>query len=169
MHSSVEGRMTRAPSGALRRMSSMTRPSDRRRREGRAEGAGRGAGPRGDNVDLEHVCRLAHEMLRAWCELNGDHSLPAWEDAPAWQRDSTMDTVRFFADHPTAADSAMHDEWLDQKRRTGWVFGPVKDAELKQHPCIVPFDQLPAEQQFKDRLLRMVIGIGLSTARDRQH
>ena len=116
-------------------------------------------------ADLEIVARMAHEMLRAWCELNGDRSLRRWEDAPAWQRDSTRDTVRFFSDHPGADDGAMHEAWLDQKRRAGWTLGPVKDAERKRHPCMVPFDQLPAEQQFKDRLLRMVIGFGLSNAR----
>lgn len=115
--------------------------------------------------DLEIVARMAHEMVRAWCELNGDGSLKAWEDAPAWQRDSTTDTVRFFADNPSADDGAMHEAWLAQKQKAGWVFGPVKDAERKQHPCMVPFDQLPAEQQFKDRLLRMVIAFGVSNPR----
>lgn len=118
-----------------------------------------------DEADLEIVARMAHEMLRAWCELNADHALKRWEDAPAWQHESTIDAVRFFSDHPGADDGAMHAAWLDQKLRAGWTVGPVKDAQRKQHPCMVPFDQLPADQQFKDRLLRLVIGFGLANAR----
>jgi len=33
----------------------------------------------------------------------------------------------------------------------------VKDTEKKEHPCIVPFDQLPREQQAKDYLFRGVV------------
>jgi len=112
-------------------------------------------------LDLATIGRLAHEMNRSWCELNGDHSQPPWDQAPQWQRDSTMEVVRFFAEHPEAGDDAMHQAWLNEKQRTGWVYGAEKDPELKTHPCIVPFEQLPIEQQFKDRLFRTVVGVGL--------
>ena len=28
--------------------------------------------------------------------------------------------------------------------------GPVKDADRKEHPCFVPYDELPADQKAKD-------------------
>jgi len=39
----------------------------------------------------------------------------------------------------------------------GWIYGSEKDADLKMHPCIVPFEDLPAEQQAKDVLFRAVV------------
>jgi hypothetical protein len=46
---------------------------------------------------------------------------------------------------------------MKQKVDEGWVYGAVKDPEAKTHPCIVPFDQLPREQQAKDFIFRAVV------------
>jgi hypothetical protein len=37
------------------------------------------------------------------------------------------------------------------------VYGEVKDAEKKTHPCIVPYKDLPPEQQAKDHLFKAVV------------
>ena len=109
------------------------------------------------DLDFEQIARTAHEAIRAWCEFNRDFSLPPWDEAADWQKRSTRDGVRFHLDHPEADDSASHEAWLDEKRRDGWTYGPVKNAELKQHPCMVPFENLPMVQQFKDRLFRAIV------------
>lgn len=103
------------------------------------------------------TARVAHEVNRVWCEFNGDASQPSWQDAPAWQRDSAIAGVAFHRANPDAGDSASHDSWMAQKVADGWTHGDVKDPEAKTHPCMVPFDQLPPEQQFKDRLFRTVV------------
>ena len=113
-------------------------------------------------IDLEAIAKVAHEVIRAWCDFNGDGPLPEWDQAPAWQRDSTLAAVRFCADHPTADDGAMHEQWLEEKRRAGWIYGSVKDPVRKLHPCIVPFGRLSRGQQFKDRLLRTIVTAALS-------
>ena len=46
---------------------------------------------------------------------------------------------------------------MRQKEEEGWTWGPVKDPEKKQHPCMVPFDQLPREQQAKDFIFRSIV------------
>jgi hypothetical protein len=35
----------------------------------------------------------------------------------------------------------------------------VKDEGKKEHPNLVPYDQLPAEQRVKDRLFQMVVRV----------
>ncbi|MEQ9948114.1 RyR domain-containing protein [Pectobacterium aroidearum] len=57
-------------------------------------------------------------------------------------------------DHPPEAS---HNKWLEFKKQDGWKYGPVKDAEKKEHPCFVPYGQLPKEQQVKDYLFRAVV------------
>ncbi len=44
-----------------------------------------------------------------------------------------------------------------EKLAAGWTYGPAKDPEAKRHPCLVPFAELPANQQAKDRLFFAVV------------
>jgi hypothetical protein len=106
---------------------------------------------------LEAIAKACHEVNRAYCVSLGDHSQPTWEDAPAWQRASACSGVRFTRAHPAAPPSASHDNWLAEKARDGWKYGPVKDPAKKEHPCFVPYDELPTEQQTKDHLFQAVV------------
>lgn len=103
------------------------------------------------------VARVAHEVNRAYCQALGDNSQPVWEEAPQWQRDSAMAGVRLHWKSPEAGPQASHESWMAQKVADGWVYGPEKRPDLKQHPCMVPFDQLPREQQAKDFIFRAVV------------
>ena len=105
----------------------------------------------------EQIARVAHEVNRAYCEGLGDKSQPVWEDAPDWQKTSAINGVNFHLANPNAGPDHSHIEWLKEKTVTGWKFGPVKDAEKKEHPCFMPYDQLPADQRAKDYLFRGVV------------
>jgi hypothetical protein len=65
--------------------------------------------------------------------------------------------VELHTENPEAGAQASHESWMKQKVEDGWVHGDVKDAGAKTHPCIVPFDQLPREQQAKDFIFRAVV------------
>lgn len=105
-------------------------------------------------VTVEQVAIVCHEANRAYCATLGDISQLAWQDAPQWQRDSAISGVRFHFEKidngEKPSPSASHVEWLRVKSDEGWKYGPVKDADKKEHPCFLPYDQLPAEQQMKD-------------------
>lgn len=103
------------------------------------------------------IARCAHEVNRAYCASIGDMSQPSWENAPEWQRRSAISGVQFHMDNPGAPPSASHDSWLKEKEEAGWKYGPVKDPEKKEHPCFVPYEQLPAEQKTKDYLFIAVV------------
>lgn len=100
---------------------------------------------------------LCHEANRAYCEALGDTSQPAWADAPDWQKNSARTGVRLHLDNPEAGPAASHESWFAEKVATGWTYGAVKDPEAKTHPCMVPFDQLPREQQAKDFIFRGIV------------
>ena len=103
------------------------------------------------------IARLAHEVNRAYCQAIGDDSQPAWEDAPDWQRTSAVNGVMFHIREPLADPDASHQNWLKEKAVAGWKYGPVKDAEKKEHPCYVAYESLPVEQRAKDYLFRGVV------------
>lgn len=102
------------------------------------------------------IARVAHEVNRAYCQALGDHSQPAWEDAPQWQRDSALLGVALHIGNNVGPE-ASHESWMAQKVADGWKYGPVKDPERKEHPCIVPFAYLSAAQQTKDFIFRGVV------------
>ena len=108
-------------------------------------------------MKVEQIARVAHEINRAYCLSLGDDSQPKWDDAPEWQRESAINGVQFHIAKPDASPDNSHIAWLRVKTEAGWKWGPVKDPEKKEHPCCVPFDQLPAEQQVKDYLFRQVV------------
>lgn len=107
--------------------------------------------------EVSDIARIAHTVNKAYCAFLGDHSQPDWDKAPPWQRESAEQGVRFVMFNPNAGPSAQHDNWMAQKLADGWVYGPEKDPEAKTHPCLVPFEQLPKEQQAKDILFRAVV------------
>lgn len=105
------------------------------------------------------IARVCHEVNRAYCRAIGDDSQAPWDDAEDWQRDSAIAGVTFRMMNQDAPPSAMHNNWMADKIRDGWQYGKVKDPEAKTHPCIVPFDQLPPEQQIKDYLFSAVVDV----------
>lgn len=106
----------------------------------------------------EMIAKIAHQVNKAWCEYNGDDSQPNWEDAPEWQKQSAINGVIFHSANPQAGNDASHNSWMEQKLADGWVYGKVKDPQASPptHPCIVPFEELPRDQQFKDTLFRTI-------------
>jgi len=106
---------------------------------------------------IESIAKLAHNVNRVYCQSIGDYSQPDWNDAPAWQKTSAIDGVKFHLDNPDSGPEASHENWMKVKVEDGWVYGPKKDPVEKTHPCMVPFDELPKEQQVKDKLFVAVV------------
>lgn len=108
-------------------------------------------------LNIEQIAQVAHEANSAFCRTIGDNSQFSWAEAPEWQRKSAVVGVQFRIDNPDAPASATHDSWLESKRADGWKFGPIKDADKKEHPCFVPYEELPLDQQLKDYLFGAVV------------
>lgn len=106
---------------------------------------------------IEDIARICHEANRAYCLSLKDLTQVSWEYAPEWQRESAIKGVQFIIDNPLADPSASHVSWLKEKEETGWKYGPVKDAEKKEHPCCVPYYELPIEQRRKDHIFGAVV------------
>lgn len=110
-----------------------------------------------NRVDLMQIAELCHEANRIYCAQLGEYSQLAWEFAPAWQRNSAMTSVRAALDGQSPEQ--LHQSWLEEKTRVGWVYGLVKDpnATPPTHPCFVRYDQLPVEQRRKDYLFAAIV------------
>ena len=50
-----------------------------------------------------------------------------------------------------AISKNVHEVWAQNRIREGWTYGPVRDDQKRQTPCLVPYDQLPEEEKAYDR------------------
>lgn len=107
--------------------------------------------------DITKIAIMCHQANKAWCWLNGDESQNDWIYSEEWQRQSAIKGVQFRLENPEAGDDAQHNAWLQDKINDGWKYGPVKDAEKKEHPCIVQFNALPEFQKKKDALFCAIV------------
>lgn len=105
----------------------------------------------------EQIAEVCHEANRTYCRLIGDDSQLAWDQAPQWQRNSAIRGVEFALTNPHAPPSAQHEAWFKDKQADGWKYGPVKNPDIKEHPCMVPYTDLPLEQRQKDYLFRAIV------------
>jgi RyR domain len=45
----------------------------------------------------------------------------------------------------------LHEAWVDIRVAQRWTYGPHRNDDRREHPCLVPYDDLPEEEQSTDR------------------
>ena len=108
-------------------------------------------------VSIESIAKIAHEANKAYCETIGDNSQVSWDKAEQWQKDSAINGVNFNLLNPKLSPADSHANWMAEKTRDGWKYGPVKDAEKKEHPCYVEYHELPDAQKIKDYIFKNIV------------
>lgn len=106
---------------------------------------------------IAHVC---HEANRAVQIEQADPTIPVsplWEDLDQETRESAIDGVQNVLAGASPRES--HENWMQFKLDRGWKLGPVKDEEKKEHPLLVPYDELPDEQRMKDALFIAIVAV----------
>lgn len=103
------------------------------------------------------IAMLCHSINAAYCQSLGDESQLAWEDTPDSHQQSLIAGVEMHLANPQAIPEQSHESWYKQKEAEGWIYGEVKDLEKKEHPCFLPYDELPLEQKAKDYLFRATV------------
>jgi hypothetical protein len=58
-----------------------------------------------------------------------------------------------------------HDVWARERMQDGWSFGPERNDRRKEHPLLVPYDQLPESEKDYDRntaveTLKVILSLG---------
>lgn len=64
-----------------------------------------------------------------------------------------------------------HEHWARQRLADGWRYGLVRDDENKQHPCLIPYKELPEEEKVYDRqtameTLKAIVALGYRVEKD---
>ncbi|HEY1263513.1 MAG TPA: RyR domain-containing protein [Terriglobales bacterium] len=48
-----------------------------------------------------------------------------------------------------------HEVWSRERISQGWRYGPERNDGRKEHPCLVPYEQLPEPEKVYDRQAAM--------------
>ena len=64
----------------------------------------------------------------------------------------------------------IHEVWAAGRIAEGWVYGETRDDNLKQHPCLIPYEELPEIEKEYDRAtametLKLMINFGYTIER----
>lgn len=59
----------------------------------------------------------------------------------------------------------VHETWAKERLSQGWTYGEKRDDSLKQHPCLVAYEDLPEEEKIYDRntsvqTLKLILKMG---------
>lgn len=103
------------------------------------------------------IAMICHSINAAYCQSLGDDSQVAWDDTPETHKQSLIAGVEMHLANPQATPEQSHKSWYQQKETEGWTYGEFKDLEKKEHPCFLPYEELPLEQKAKDYLFRTTV------------
>lgn len=61
--------------------------------------------------------------------------------------------------------SNVHDIWARGRMAEGWTWGPERDDARKEHPCLVPYSELPDSEKAYDRntaveTVKLILSLG---------
>ena len=59
----------------------------------------------------------------------------------------------------------VHDVWAQGRIKDGWTYGPVRDDDKKQTPCLVPYSDLSEAEKEYDRntaleTIKLILSLG---------
>ena len=65
----------------------------------------------------------------------------------------------------------VHEVWAQSRIEQGWTYGEERNDELKHHPCLVPYEELPEVEKDYDRdtalgTLKLICKFGFKITRD---
>jgi len=64
-----------------------------------------------------------------------------------------------------------HEVWAQSRISQGWTYGKVRNDALKQHPDLIPFEDLTEEEADYDRktateVIKLIISLGFSIEKE---
>lgn len=110
--------------------------------------------------DLKTSNELQSRLVLAIHEANKEIQQQTGEIIPQLSEHLTksiLDGVYYVLDNPNCTPEQQHNNWVHFKRADGWRYGSIKDFERKEHPCLVPYNELPEIQQRKDTVFRQTL------------
>ena len=67
-----------------------------------------------------------------------------------------------------------HEVWAKERTAQGWTYGPARRDDTKEHPCLIPYEDLPESEKEYDRktaleTLKVVTALGYTVSKTENH
>lgn len=64
----------------------------------------------------------------------------------------------------------VHEVWAETRIQQGWKYGEKRDDDIKTHPCLIPYEDLPEGEKEYDRntsigTLKLILKLGFKISR----
>lgn len=64
----------------------------------------------------------------------------------------------------------VHEIWAKTRMEQGWTYGKERNDLLKQHPCLIPYEELSEEERIYDRntaigTLNLILDLGFKISK----
>lgn len=64
----------------------------------------------------------------------------------------------------------VHEVWAQSRMTQGWTYGEERSDNLKHHPCLIPYEDLPDVEKTYDRdtalsTLKLILKLGFKISR----
>lgn len=106
---------------------------------------------------VEEIAIICHDATRSYQALVGDLVNPPWEELDYGMKESIKHGVKVAQEDVGNGPDELHRQWCLVRESQGWVYGPTKDFDKKEHPNLVPWSELDPKQQVKDVLFRNIV------------
>lgn len=65
----------------------------------------------------------------------------------------------------------VHEVWAQSRMEQGWTYGQERNDQLKQHPCLVAYEELPEVEKAYDRdtavgTLKLILKLGFNITKE---
>lgn len=65
----------------------------------------------------------------------------------------------------------VHEVWSKTRIEQGWTYGKERNDELKQHPCLIPYEELSEDEKTFDRntsigTLKLIMKLGFRISKE---
>ena len=65
----------------------------------------------------------------------------------------------------------VHEVWAQSRIAQGWIYGEERSDALKQHPCLIPYEELPEIEKAYDRdtalgTLKLICKLGFKITKE---
>jgi len=108
-------------------------------------------------LTAHEVGRIVHEGQRAFCCATGDPYHVEWDNVSGTRYNNTMLDVLWMSNNPYLTAKELHVLWMDYRTSLGWSYGEKRSDALKQHPCLLPWNDLDSIERCKISLLRSTL------------
>jgi hypothetical protein len=112
---------------------------------------------RAPTSSVEHIAHIAYDAVQTYCRTIGEDPNLPWAELPEVSREGLIAGTHAVLDGTAGTAEAQHERWCAYWIGKGWITGDVKSNELKTHPNLVTWPELPIEQRMKDVLFRAVV------------